>query len=150
MKRRLSIVALLGFVLIAISVSSAAADTQYQSATTAKLTMSSPEFEYVGQGRAWDFETPAFDVLTIGDPCQCFVGVRAQNFDTALPESFQWSFLYFQVPAEQVMTAGMTYSTRLAVSAGVRIWSRRHDHRSWLQPVGRRVHRARCRVRHER
>ena len=112
MKRRLSIVALLGFVLIAISVSSAAADTQYQSATTAKLTMSSPEFEYVGQGRAWDFETPAFDVLTIGDPCQCFVGVRAQNFDTALPESFQWSFLYFQVPAEQVMTAGTTYSTR--------------------------------------
>ncbi len=112
MKRRLSIVALLGFVLIAVSVSSAAADTQYQSATTGKLTMSSPEFEYVGQGRAWDFETPAFDVLTLGDPCQCFVGVRAQNFDTALPENFQWSFLYFQVPSGQIMTAGTTYSTR--------------------------------------
>ena len=112
MKRRLSIVVLLGFVLIAVSASSAAADTQYQSATTAKLTMSSPQFEYIGQGRAWDFETPAYDVLTIGDPCQCFVGARAQNFDTALPENWQWSFLYFQVPSGQIMTAGTTYSTR--------------------------------------
>ena len=112
MKRRLSIVALLGFVLISVSASPAAADTQYQSATTGKLTMSSPEFEYVGQGRAWDFETPAFDVLTLGDPCQCFVGVRAQNFDTALPEEFQWSFLYFQVPSGQIMTSGTTYLTR--------------------------------------
>jgi hypothetical protein len=111
-KSRLSIVALLGCVLISVSASSAAADTQYQSATTAKLTMSSPEFEYVGQGRAWDFETPAFDVLTLGDPCQCFVGARAQNFDTALPEDFQWSFLYFQVPSGQIMTSGTTYSTR--------------------------------------
>jgi hypothetical protein len=111
-KRRRSIVALLALVLISVSASSAAADTQYQSATTAKLTMSSPEFEYVGQGRMWDFETPAFDVLTLGDPCQCFVGVRAQNFDTAAPADFQWSFLYFQVPSGEIMSPGTTYATR--------------------------------------
>lgn len=110
MKRRLSIVALLTVALMSISASSAVADTQYQSATTGTLTMSSPEWEYVGQGRAWDFQTPAFDFLTLGDPCQCFVGVRAQNFDTAQPENFQWSFLYFQVPAGQIMTPGTTYS----------------------------------------
>jgi hypothetical protein len=110
MRSRFLIMLFLAVVAMASSASSALGDTQYQMATSGTLTMSSPAWEYIGQGRIWDFEMPAFQFLTIGDPCDCFVGARVQNFDTAQPEDFQWSFLYFQTPAGQVLTAGTTYT----------------------------------------
>jgi hypothetical protein len=108
--RRFPIVALLAVLFAGFSAASASSSGTFQTATSGTLTMSSPQFEYIGQGRPWDFQTPDFSFRTVADATGRYVEVRAENFNTAQGEDVQWSFLTFEAPQGQQLTPGTTYT----------------------------------------
>jgi phage-related tail fiber protein len=108
--RRFPSVALLAVLFAGFSAASASSSGTFQTATSGTLTMSSPQFEYIGQGRPWDFQTPDFSFRTVADATGRYVEVRAENFNTAQGEDVQWSFLTFEAPQGQQLTPGTTYT----------------------------------------